>query len=69
MDFSGINIVEHSSVSADAVWLIQRSEDSKIPEDIRESVSTPCILTGDAAYARSLLSFAKAINGRQSKPN
>jgi hypothetical protein len=64
MEYLGIRIVEHQSVCADEVWIIHKSDAPQVPADLRENMSLPYILTGDAILARRLLSLVRAIDGQ-----
>lgn len=61
MEFLGINIVQHASIPVDEVWIIHENEAPQVPADLRGNLPIPCILTGDAAQARHLLSLVRAI--------
>jgi hypothetical protein len=63
MESPGINIIEHASLPAEEVWLIHKKEAALVPPDLRDNLPVPCILTGDAARARRLLSLVRAIDG------
>ena len=63
MEFLGIRIVEHASISMDEVWMIHNKNAPQVPPDLRSSISVPCILTGDSSLARNLLSLMRAIDG------
>ena len=58
-----IKILEHHSVPAEEMWVIREKEESQVPPDLRDSLTVPCILTGDAAGVRRILLFARAIRG------
>jgi len=60
-----LNIVQHPSVSPEAVWIILENEAPEVPQELRGVLTVPCILTGDAEQARNLLSFMQVI-GRES---
>ncbi len=64
MEFLGINIVEHASVSSDEVWIIHKDDATQVPADLRGSLPVPYILTGDATRARRLLSLVGAIDSQ-----
>ena len=57
----GIKILEHPSVPAEDMWVIRKKEEPQVPPDLRGNLPVPCILTGDAARVRRILSFARAI--------
>lgn len=61
METPGIKILEHHSVSAEEMWIIREKEESLVPPDLRDNLTVPCILTGDAARVRRILLFAQAI--------
>lgn len=62
MEYLGINIIEHSSLATDEVWVIHKNDAPQIPAELRGRLAVPCILTGDAGQARQLLSFMRAID-------
>ncbi|MFZ0060501.1 MAG: hypothetical protein WAL47_00525 [Pyrinomonadaceae bacterium] len=62
MEYLGINIVEHGSLSMDEVWMIHKNNAPQVPAELRGRLPVPCILTGNAARARQLLSFMRAID-------
>ena len=61
MEALGIRILEHPSVPAEDMWVIRKKEEPQVPPDLRGNLPVPCILTGDAARVRRILSFARAI--------
>ena len=67
MEFLGIRIVEHASLSPDEVWIIHEKEVLQVPLELRDSFTVPYILTGDATQARQLLSLIRAIDGHYGK--
>jgi hypothetical protein len=64
MEYLGIRIVEHQSLCADEVWIIHKRDAPQVPLDLRNNLSLPYILTGDATRARRLLSLVRAIDGQ-----
>ena len=62
MEYLGINIVQHPSLPADDVWIIYEKEAPQVPPDLREALTVPFVLTGDAERAKHLLSFFGVIN-------
>ena len=67
MEFLGIRIVEHASLSPDDVWIIHEKEAPQVPLELRGILTVPYILTGDATQARQLLSLMQAIDGHYVK--
>jgi hypothetical protein len=64
MEYLGIRIVEHASLRSDEVWIISKDDAPQVPSDLRGTLSTPFILTGDRAKAQRLLALARAIDGQ-----
>ena len=63
MEYLGMTIVQHSSLSADDVWVIYEKEAPQVPEDLGGDLAVPFILTGDTERAMHLLAFVGLING------
>jgi hypothetical protein len=61
VDLAEISIVQHPSVPAEDVWIIREKESPQEPSDLRDDLTVPFILTGDAEGARNLLSLVRAI--------
>ena len=64
MEYLGINIIEHGSLAMDEVWVIHKNNAPQVPAELRGRLAVPCILTGNAARARQLLSFMRAIDSQ-----
>lgn len=62
MQYLGINIIEHSSLATDEVWVIHKDNAPQVPAELQGRLSVPCILSGNAERARNLLSFMRAID-------
>ncbi len=62
MKFSSMNIIEHPDFSADEAWIIFKKDAPQVPQDLRDKLSVPCILTGDVAMTKRTLTLLQAIN-------
>ena len=62
MQLQQLNIVQHPSVSPEAVWIILENEAPEVPQELRGVLTVPCILTGDAEQAWNWVSFLEAIH-------
>ena len=63
MQLQKLIIVQHQSVPPEDAWIIRENEAPEVPQELRGTLTVPCILTGDAEQARNLLSFVLAIRG------
>ncbi len=62
MEMFGINVIEHPAVAKDQAWFIVNKESPQVPEDLREGLEVPCILTGSLSYTQHMLILFQAIS-------
>ena len=60
MKVSHINIIEHPSMPRNEAQIICDPDSSQLPPDLRDSVSVPCIVTGDLSLTKSMLTLMMA---------
>jgi len=63
MNLLTMNIIEHPDFAADETWIIYDQNSPQVPEDLRDKLSVPCILTGNRSLAERTLALLQAING------
>ena len=63
MNLLTMNIIEHPAFAADDAWIIFDEDAPQVPEDLRDTLPVPCILTGNRALAERTLALLQAING------
>ena len=63
MKLFAMNIIEHPDFAADDVWIIFDENSPTVPEDLRDELAVPCILTGNRTQAERTLALLQAING------
>ena len=49
MRFINIRVYEHDAVPAGEAWLVRQADSGEVPNELRDRISVPCILTRDAA--------------------
>lgn len=57
MKISHINIIEHPDVPDYEARIICDKNAPQLPEELRDKVSVPCILTGDLALNKNMLTL------------
>jgi len=63
MEYLGMNIVQHTSLPADDVWIIYEKNAPQVPPDLDGNITVPFVLTGDTERAKHLLAFVGLLNG------
>ena len=61
MKLFAMNIIEHPDLAADEAWIVFDEQSPQVPEDLRDKLSVPCILTGKRAQAERTLALLQAI--------
>ena len=61
MNLSNLNIIEHADLAEDEAWIIFRRDSPQVPEELRDTLPLPCILTGDMAQTKRVLKLLQAI--------
>jgi hypothetical protein len=61
MNIFGIEIIEHSSLEVDEAWIIFKKDSPQVPQDLRDTLPIPCILTGDMTQTKRMLTLLQAI--------
>ncbi len=62
MKLFSMNIIEHHDFAADEAWIIFDENAPQVPEDLRDNLSVPCILTGNRVQAERALALLQAIS-------
>ncbi len=62
MKLFGMTIIEHPGLAMDEAWIIFKKDAPQVPQDLRGTLSVPCILAGDAVQAKHLLTLLHAID-------
>ena len=62
MELFGINIIEHPDLPENVSWMVFRKEAPQVPQDLRDKLPLPCILTGSLEQARRTFSFLQAVS-------
>ncbi len=62
MKLFAINIIEHPDFAVDEAWIIFDESAPQVPEDLRDKLSVPCILTGNRSLAERTLALLQAIS-------
>ena len=55
MKLFAFNIIEHPDLAADEAWIVFDENAPQVPEDLRDKLSVPCILTGNRAQTERTL--------------
>ncbi len=63
VEFAPEPIIEHPDLAADEVWIVFDEQAPQVPEDLRDELSVPSILTGNRAQAERTLAPLQAISG------
>ena len=63
MNLLTMNIIEHPAFAADDAWIIFDENSPQVPQDLRDKLSVPCILTGNRDQAERTLALLQAISG------
>ena len=63
MNLLTMNIIEHPDFAADDAWIIFDENAPQVPQDLRDKLSVPCILTGNRDQAERTLALLQAISG------
>jgi hypothetical protein len=61
MNIFGIEIIEHPSLEKDEAWIIFKRDSPQVPDDLRDALPIPCILTGDMTQTKRMLTLLQAI--------
>ncbi len=61
MGIFGMDIIEHPSLGKDEAWIITKADAPQVPQELRGTLPIPCILTGDMAQAKNMLTLLQAI--------
>ncbi len=61
MKLFGINIIEHPDFTPDEAWIIFKKDAPQVPQDLRNILIFPCILTGDMEQTTRMLNLLQAI--------
>ncbi len=67
MKLFGMTIIEHPDLAMDEAWIIFKKDAPQVPQDLRDTLPVPCILTGDVAQAKHLLTLLHAIGAPRTK--
>jgi len=62
MELFGINIIEHPDVPENVSWVVFKKEAPQVPQDLRDKLPLPCILTGSLEHTKRTLSFLQAVS-------
>ena len=62
MKLFAMNIIEHPDFAADEAWIVFDENAPQVPENLRDELSVPCILTGSRAQAQRTLALLQAIS-------
>ena len=65
MKLFAMDIIEHPDLAADEAWIIRTKNAPQVPEDLRDKLSVPCILTGNRVLAERTLALLQAISTDQ----
>lgn len=49
MTLFGLNVYQHPAIPEDEAWVVRDSDAEELPAELRGKLSTPCVVTGDAA--------------------
>ena len=60
MKLFAMNIIEHPDFAADEAWIVFNEYAPQVPEDLRDTLSVPCILTRNQALAERRLALLQA---------
>ena len=61
MELFGMNIIEHPDLAEDEAWIIFNTNSPQVPQDLRDTLSVPCIVTGNMAQTQRMLNLLQAI--------
>jgi len=61
MNLSNITIVEHPNFAADEAWIVFDRNAPQVPEDLRDTLAMPCILTNNIEQTKRMLTFLQAV--------
>jgi hypothetical protein len=61
MNIFGMNIIEHPSLGKDEAWIIFNGNARQVPQDLRDTLPVPCILSGDKTQTKHILTFLQAV--------
>lgn len=62
MELTRLEVIEHSDFSAEEAWIISRKDAAQVPDELRDTISFPCVLTGNAVLAKRHLALLQAID-------
>ncbi len=62
MELFGISVIEHPGIPNDEAWVVYKKEAAQVPQDLRDKLHFPCILTGNMALTKGTLTLWQAIN-------
>lgn len=52
MKLLGLPVYEHSSIEQDESWVVRNKDSAQILQELKDKITVPCILTGDALLFR-----------------
>ena len=61
MNIFGMDIIEHTSLGKDEAWIIFNGKAPQVPQDLRDTLPVPCVLTGDKTQTKHILTFLQAV--------
>lgn len=66
MELFGINVIEHPDMEEGQAWIVFKKDAPQVPQELRDKLSVPCILTSNLALTERMLTLLQAIsNGMQ----
>lgn len=62
MELFKMDIIEHSDIPAGEAWIILSKEAPQVPQDLKNNLPIPCIITGNLILTKNTLSLLRSIS-------